>query len=121
MKKQVEKNIFQAELVERPTRKSVQIPTNLIVGDNRYAANIMNISVSGVAIFVDTPFPEKTIDCKKRDILTLEVQSPLGKLLKLKCKIIWLRFQPYSEGLTTSMGMEIIDPPADFINLFNSI
>ena len=121
MKKQVEKNIFQAELVERPARKSVQIPTNLIVGDNRYAANIMNISVSGVAIFVDTPFPEKTIDCKKRDILTLEVQSPLGKLLKLKCKIIWLRFQPYSEGLTTSMGMEIIDPPADFINLFNSI
>jgi len=34
---------------------------------------------------------------------------------------MWLRFQPYSEGLTTSMGMEIIDPPADFMNLFNNL
>ncbi len=121
MKIQTEKNIFQTETVERPVRKSVRFPTDLIVGDNRYAANIMNISVSGVAIFVDIPYPEKTIDCKKREILTLEVQSPPGKLLKLKCKIIWVRFQPYSEGLTTSMGMEIIDPTADFINLFNSL
>jgi len=121
LKKQMERNIFQEETAERSARKSVQFPTDLIVGDNRYTGNIMNISVSGVAIFVDTHFPEKTIDCKKRDILTLEVHSPLGKLIKLKGKIMWLRFQPYSEGLTTSMGMEIIDPPADFMNLFNNL
>jgi hypothetical protein len=121
MKKQTEKNIFHAETVERPARKSVQFPTDLIVGDNRYVGNTMNISMSGVAIFVDTHFSEKTVDCKKNEILSLEVQSPLGKSIKLKCKIMWLRFQQYSEGLTTSMGMEIIDPPADFINLFNSL
>ncbi len=121
MKKKMEKNIFLEETAERPSRKSVQFPTYLIVGDNRYAGNIMNISKSGVALFVDTHFPEKTIDCKKREILTLEVQSPLGKLIKLKCKIIWLRFQPHPESLTTSMGMEIIDPPEDFINLFNNL
>lgn len=121
MKKQMEKNIFQAQTAERPVRKSVQFPTDLIVGDNRYAGNIINISVSGVAMFVNTHFPEKTISCKKGEILTLEVQSPLGILIKLKCKIRWLRFQNYSEGLTTSMGMEIIDPPADFINLFKSL
>ncbi len=121
MKKQMERNIYQEETAERPARKSAQFPITLIVGDNRYAGNIMNISVNGVAIFVDTHFPEKTIDCKKREILTLEVQSPLGKLIKLKCRIIWLRFQQYSEGLTTSMGMEIIDPPEDFINLFKNL
>jgi len=121
MKKQMEKNIFEAQTAERPVRKSVQFPTDLIVNDNRYAGNIMNISVSGVAMYVNTHFPEKTIDCKKGEILSLEVQSPLGKLIKLKCKIIWLRFQFYSAGLTTSMGMEIIGPPADFINLFNSL
>ena len=121
MKKQIEKNIFRDETVQRPARKSVQFLADLIVGDKRYAGNIMNISVSGVAMFVNTHFPEKTIDCKKSDILSLEVQSPHGKLIDLRCKIMWLRFQPYLDGLTTSMGMEIIDPPEDFINLFNRL
>ncbi len=121
MKKQMEKNIFQTQTAERPVRKFVKFPSDLIVGDNRYDGNIINISVRGVAMFVNTHFPNATIDYKTREILTLEIQSPLGKLIKLKCRIKWLRFQNYSEGLTTSMGMEIIDPPADFINLFNSL
>ncbi len=121
MKKQMEKNILEAQTAERPVRKSVQFPTHLIVGDIRYAGNIINISTTGVAMYVNTHFPEKTVDCKKGEILILEVQSPLGKPIKLKCQIKWLRFQHYSEGLTTSMGMEIINPPADFINLFNTL
>ncbi len=121
MKKQMERNIFQAQTAERPVRKPVQFPMHLIIGDKRYAGNIINISTTGVAMYVNTHFPEKTIDCKKGEILTLELQPPLGKLIKLKCQIKWLRFQHYSEGLTTSMGMEIIDAPADFINLFNSL
>jgi hypothetical protein len=121
MKKQMEKNIFEDQTAERPVRKSVQFTTHLIVGDNRYIGNIINISTTGVAMYVNTHFPEKTVDCKKGEILTLELQSPLGKSIKLKCKIRWLRFKHYSEGLTTSMGMEIINPPADFINLFNSL
>lgn len=121
MKKQMEKNILEAQTAERPARKPVQFHSHLLVGDHRYAGNIINISTTGVAMYVNTHFPEKTIDCKKGEILILEVQSPLGKSIKLKCKIRWLRFKHYSEGLTTSMGMEIIDPPADFINLFNSL
>ncbi len=121
MKKQIEKNIFEAQTAERPARKPVQFPTHLVVGDIRYSGKIMNISTTGVAMYVNTHFPENTIDCKKGEILMLELQSPFGKLIKLKCQIKWLRFQHYSEGLTTSMGMEIINPSADFINLFNTL
>jgi len=121
MKKQTEKNIFQEETRERPARKSVHFPVDLIVCDKKYAGNIINISLSGVAMFVNIHFPEKTIDCKKSEILTLEVQSPLEKLIELKCKIIWLRFQPYSDGITTTMGMKIVDPPEDFIDLYNRL
>ena len=121
MKKQLEKNIFHELTAERPARKSVQFSTHLIVGDIRYVGNIINISTTGVAMYVNTHFPDNTIDCKKGEVLMLEVQSPLGKPIKLKCQIKWLRFQHYSEGLTTSMGMEIINPPADFINLFNTL
>jgi len=121
MKKQLEKNIFHELTAERPARKSVQFSTHLIVGDIRYVGNIINISTTGVAMYVNTHFPDNTIDCKKGEILMLELQSPLGKSIKLKCQIKWLRFQHYSEGLTTSMGMEIINPPADFINLFNTL
>ena len=121
MKRQMEKNIFEAQTAERPARKPVQFQSYLIVGENRYDGNIINISTTGVAMYVNTHFPEKTIDCKKGEILKLELQAPLGKLISLKCKIKWLRFKHYPEGLTTSMGMEIIGPPADFINLFNSL
>jgi hypothetical protein len=121
MKKQLEKNIFHELTAERPARKSVQFSTHLIVGDIRYVGNIINISTTGVAMYVNTHFPDNTIDCKKGEVLMLELQSPLGKPIKLKCQIKWLRFQHYSEGLTTSMGMEIINPPADFINLFNTL
>jgi len=121
MKKQLEKNIFHELTAERPARKSVQFSTHLIVGDIRYVGNIINISTTGVAMYVNTHFPDNTIDCKKGEVLMLELQSPLGKPIKLKCQIKWLRFQHYSEGLTTSMGLEIINPPADFINLFNTL
>jgi hypothetical protein len=73
MKKQMEKNIFEDQTAERPVRKSVQFTTHLIVGDNRYIGNIINISTTGVAMYVNTHFPEKTVDCKKGEILTLDL------------------------------------------------
>lgn len=121
MKKHMEKNIVQSKVAERGLRKAVQLPTHLTVHMKKYKGLITNISSSGVSMFIDTDFPETTIDCTEGSILTLEVTSLSGEYISLQCSIKWLRIQKRSQTLTTSMGMEVIAPPQNFIQLFRAL
>lgn len=122
MERKTERNIFQSEIAERPIRKSVQFNAHLIIGDKRYDGYIINISNRGVGMYVVTKFSEGTVDCASGSILKLETRSPYGELLSLRCRIKWLRIQKYSSNcLTTSIGMEVIDPPSSFLDLFHKI
>jgi hypothetical protein len=117
MMRKREKNIYQEEVLERPVRKAVQFSTQLIIGDERYDGFVINISAHGVGMFVNTSFPESTINCTRGSVLGLELETPTGELLKLQCEV---RESP-SEGLITSMGMQVIAPPPTFIELFNNL
>lgn len=122
MEKKTERNIYQSTIAERPVRKHVQLPSHLVVGDRKYAGFIVNISCHGIGMYVVTKFSEGTIDCASGSVLTLETQSLSGELLFLQCTIKWLRIRKSSQvSLTTSVGMEIIDPPAGFVKLFESV
>ena len=117
-----ERNIYQEEILERPVRKAVQFPAQLISGDERYNGFVINMSVRGVGMFVNTSFPENTINCTRGSVLGLELVTPTGELLTLQCEVRWIRIQESpSEGLTTSMGMEVIAPPPGFMQLFNNL
>ena len=117
-----ERNIYQEEILERPVRKAVQFPTQLISGDERYDGFVINMSARGVGMFVNTSFPESTINCTRGSVLGLELVTPTGELLTLQCEVRWIRIQESpSEGLTTSMGMEVIAPPPGFMQLFNNL
>lgn len=122
MKKQSEKNIVQSGTKERPVRKYIQLPVNLVICDKSYSGMIINISSSGVGMYVDTTFQEGILNVDKISLLRLEFYSTLGERIILSCKVKWLRIQEeVSHGLTTSMGMEIIDPPSTFISLFQNL
>ncbi len=120
--RRTEKSLVKEDVMERPVRKAVKLPTNLIVAGKEHSGFIINISAKGVGMFViNTTFPDSTISCTKGAILRLEVQSTLGVYLSLQCRIKWLRIKKgSSQGVTTSMGMEVIDPPPSFVKLFKS-
>jgi len=123
MSNRTEKSIVKADVMERPKRKAVKLSTNLIAAGKKHSGYIINISSKGVGMFViNTTFPESTINSTKGSILKLEVQSTLGVYLTLQCRIRWLRIKKCaSRGMTTSMGMEVVDPPPSFLKLFQSL
>ena len=122
MKSKKEKNIVQSGTLERPVRKSVQVPVNLIITDKSYSGMIINISRSGVGMYVDTAFQEGIINYDNKSLLKLELYSTLGEQISLNCKVKWLRVhEMVPAGLITRMGVEIIDPPANFISLFEKL
>ena len=123
MGSRIEKSIVNADVMERQVRKAVKLPANLIVSGKKHSGFIINISLKGVGMFViNTTFPESTINCTKGSLLKLEVQSTLGVYLILQCRIRWLKINKCSSNIiTTSMGMEVIDPPPSFMKLFESL
>ena len=123
MSSRSEKNIVKTGVLERPIRKALKLKTNLIVDRKKYSGYIINISSKGVGMFViNTTFPESTINCTKGSILKLEVESTFGVYLSLQCRIRWLRIKKCSStGMTTSMGMEVIDAPPSFVKIFNNL
>jgi len=122
MSRRTEKHIVKADIMERPIRKAVLLATNLIASGQQYSGSIINISEEGVGMFVlKTSFPDSTINCTKGSLLKLEVQSTLGVYVMLQCRIKWLRIKKCPMGITTSMGMQVIDPPPSFVKLFKSL
>ena len=123
MRSRTEKNIVRAGVMERQVRKAVKLPANLIVAGKKHSGFVINISEKGAGMFViNTTFPESTINCTKGSLLKLEVQSTLGVYFTLQCRIRWLKIKKCSSNvMTTSMGMEVIDPPPSFIKLFKSL
>lgn len=122
MKKQKEKNIVQFGTMERPVRKSVQLPANLIENEKSYSGVIINISRSGIGMYVDTTFQEGIINYDKKSLLKLEMYSTLGEQINLNCKVRWIRIHERStDGPITRMGLEILDPPSSFISLFEKL
>ena len=122
MKLQKEKNIVQSGTMVRSIRKSVQLSTDLIVSDKSYSGRITNISSSGVGMYIDSTFQEGIINYDIKSLLTLELRSPFGEHISLNCKVKWLRiYERLSDGITTRMGLEIIDPPPNFIRLFENL
>lgn len=118
----MERNIYQSRVAERSMRKSVHLPATLIVDGVAYDGVLMNISACGLGMYIDTRFHEQTIGCTQGSILTVEFTSLTGELIALRCRICWLRFTNCAgSGITTSMGMEVIDPPRGFLSMYNRL
>jgi hypothetical protein len=92
-------------------RTPVRIEAELISDYLNFAAFIGNLSASG--IYIITIHTEDRMDFTQETPLELKFQIPSGEMLSLHCKKRWSNtITPNS--LLGRMGMEIIDPPAEY-------
>ncbi|UCH82066.1 MAG: hypothetical protein JSW20_05410 [Nitrospiraceae bacterium] len=54
MKRKIEKNIYQSNVVERPKRIGIRIPVLLTIEDKKHDGFIINISERGVKAYIYT-------------------------------------------------------------------
>lgn len=92
-------------------RKPVRIEAELISDYLNFAAFIGNISASG--IYIITIHTEDRMDFTQETLLELKFQIPSGGMLSLHCRKRWSSTIT-SNSLLGRMGMEIIDPPAEY-------
>jgi hypothetical protein len=95
----------------RSKRKIVRLKAERISGDKNHAVFIENLSEEG--IYMITAPAKTSMDFIPGTALELKFQLRSGETLNLRCKVIWSHKNP-PDGLTNSVGMEIIDPPLKY-------
>lgn len=94
----------------RSKRKVLRLKAERISGNQRHAVFIENLSENGIHIIT----PSKTaIDIDPGTPLELKFQFLSGKIMNLHCNVKWSHKIP-PNGLTRSVGIEIIDPPPKY-------
>jgi hypothetical protein len=100
---------------QRFKRIIIGLKVEIISGDISCEGVIENLSENG--IFVITFPAQTTIDFIPETPLQLNFRTLLGETLNLRCKVIWSSKTP-PHGLTSRIGMEIIEPAWDKSNYF---
>ncbi|UCF86672.1 MAG: PilZ domain-containing protein [Nitrospiraceae bacterium] len=92
-------------------RTPVRIEAELVSDYLNFAAFIGNISASG--IYIITIHTEDRMDFAEETPLELKFQIPSGAMLRIQCIKRWSSTIT-ANSLLGRMGMEIIDPPAEY-------
>jgi hypothetical protein len=92
-------------------RNIVNIQAELICADMRCASFIENLSEEGV--YIVTAPTDTSLDFRPDAPAELRFELPEGNRHYLNCKIKWSYKTP-PHGLTSSIGMKVIDPPASY-------
>jgi hypothetical protein len=96
----------------RSKRKIVRLKAERISGNKNHAVFIENLSEEG--IYMITAPAKTSMDFTPGTKLELKFQFPSGDTLNLRCKVIWSYKKTPPDGLTNSVGMEIIAPPLKY-------
>jgi hypothetical protein len=96
-------------------RIKVKLNAERISGNEKYGVFIENISEKGIHI-ITTHLKTHKEYAPGTDI-DLKFRLSSGETLNLYCKVRWA----YSEGPTDSIGMEILDPPLQYIEFVQSL
>ena len=102
----------------RYERKTLHLDAESITGDANLAVFIENLSEDGICMITAPSKSLITFTPKKKINLKLKLSS--GDILDLTCKVSWShRTSPRSS--TYSVGMEIIDPPEEYIEFVKTV
>ena len=96
----------------RSVRISAAFRAGFISGDASYDVNIENLSEHGINI--RTAPTRNAIDFTPGTPYELKFQLPSGETLCLHCGVKWFHMKTSPDGLTYSIGIEIIDPPLKY-------
>lgn len=100
-------------------RKSTRIvggyKVDLLSDGLKYAGEVENLSEEGVCILV---FPATVpVDFQQDDIYEMHFYSSPEETLVCQCRVQWAK-KTSSHGLTSRIGLMIIDPPWDKSKIF---
>ena len=95
----------------RHKRRRVNLTAERISGNMKHAVFIENLSEDGICI-ITTPSTTIT-NLEPETPVTVRLKLSSGEMLNLDCRVVWShKTEPH--GMTSSIGMEIIDPPQKY-------
>ena len=93
-------------------RITVSLKAERLSGTSKKAVMIENISEQGINMIAA---PAKEAAKFKTGIeVKLKLRLSTGEVLNLNCKVRWSYPKAPPDGLTSSVGLEVIDPPEKY-------
>lgn len=104
-------------------RKSERLPfssdANIVLRDQSYTGAIENVSEDGVEYLLTSTI-QTTEDLMPEKLIDLNFKTPSGKHISLTCEVKWYLKTP-EDGKKLTMGMRIINPPAEYRELIKEL
>lgn len=101
----------------RAKRSSVNLKAERISCTKNCSVFIENLSENGISMITA---PSKNNAYVSGSEVDLKLKLSGGETIKLKCNVKW-SYDNSSEDLTNSVGLEIIDPPAEYKNFLKTL
>jgi hypothetical protein len=102
----------------RSKRKIVSLDAEIVSGRIRCTGFTDNLSENG--LYMKTSPSETSIDVTPGAIFDMKLQHVPEGTLNLNCRVLWSYKNP-PNGLTYSIGMEIINPPQEYITFIETL
>ena len=103
----------------RSRRLKVNLKAERISGNGKHSVFIENISEHGILMIV--PHSNDTKKFNSGLDVDLNFQLNSGVAISLACKVRWSWVKTPPEGLTDSIGLEIVNPPELYRKLVSSL
>jgi hypothetical protein len=101
------------------SRVTVKMQVECFAGSVKYPGVIENVSPRG--LFIRTSATNTVSAFTPGNVLEVRFETAPEKIQVLKCKIRWLYSQLYPDGLQNCIGMEISNPPFEYIEFLKTI
>jgi hypothetical protein len=100
-------------------RITVNVKAERISGDKKHGVFIENISETGIHMTTSSSKEHLKYIAGKDVDLKLSLTS--GGTIHLRCKVRWSCLRTPPDALTDSIGLEIIDPPLQYVHFVRSL
>jgi hypothetical protein len=107
--------------VERRQHKRIYIDleAKIISEEKQYDGSIENVSEGGIRYLIKSSIHDKD-KFTGIEVLDLYFRTASDETMKLKCESIWTKIGVFT-GEKISLGLKIIDPPAQYIAWIKSL
>ena len=102
----------------RHKRIYVHLKASIMVDDQTFEGYVENISESGIGFLMSSPGRFKDDYLTNKNI-ELNLQMQPGKTIELNCVAKWAK-TGISSGKVVGVGMNIIDPPPEYLDWVKS-
>jgi hypothetical protein len=103
----------------RSKRISITLKAERISGDKKHGVFIEDISETG--IHMTTSSSKEHMKYTSGTDVDLKFSLSSGETIKLRCKVRWSCIKIPPNGLTDSIGLEIIDPPLQYVEFVRAL